>query len=496
MHLKDNRAEKTNPLKPGTNASTASQTHPLNKVQPSLGAILLLVFLVAFLFRLAYTHYAGLPFADPWRHMALIRNLRDGAGFTLFADQPYIWYSPVWYYLVALITEPAGIKWVSATIGSFTVPLFSLYLFRYCGGSTRAALVGGLLMAGFGPFVAFTCQLGAEAFSMFLFVCALLAGTYSKKTSYGFISGILFGLSVAARLQISLSIFLFFSVIKRAKSRVIFLIGTSIPLFLHWLRNYQVIQNHEFIFTWDGMATHNSGYGFFSTLAVQIHPSIAKATRELYENILPLPQWLYYGESFRWEIVLFFLVTLACVLLAKRVFLVMSAFVTVAYFLFFESTLSAHFFRIWLGLFPLLFIGVAAVASKINKLSYRLSWGLAVSFAIGLLVCGVTELKSKKMISIEAATPPAKLLEYDHYMVNSGFYHPESLIYRYPSKRFVGMPLSPERFKAFRKEYPGYRILLWRESFNVQSKLFKHLKDSGQYNLLAKEPNRFGLFTW
>ena len=34
--------------------------------------------------RAAFTAAQGLPSADPWRHLLLLQNLREGRGFTLF----------------------------------------------------------------------------------------------------------------------------------------------------------------------------------------------------------------------------------------------------------------------------------------------------------------------------------------------------------------------------------------------------------------------------
>lgn len=453
---------------------------------------ILFVFLTALILRLYYVNLAGLPFADPWRHMALIRNIRNGAGFTLFADQPYIWYNPVWYYLVSFIAEPENAKWISAVIGSISVPLFLIFLYRYCSKNLMSALVGGILIAAFGPLIVFTCQLGAESFAIFLFICALLVGTFSSKYFYGFLSGIFYGLSIIARLQLCLSFFLFFSVIQKQKSRLFFTIGISIPILLQWLRNYAVIQNYKYIFTWDGMATESSEYNFFSILAPQIHPTISKATHMIYEKILPLPQWLYENGRMRWEIILFFLISLLLVMAAKRLYLTLSVLVTVCYLLIFDKTLSAFFFRNWVGLFPLLFIGAAVFVSKPFFLNFRHKWVYSTMLTILLLACGYIDFRPNTMFPVELATPFPNQLKYDYYMVNSGFYHPASLIYKFPSKHFIGMPLSSNQFDEFFKEYPKYDRVLWRESFNIQKEIFSYIKNFKNYIPESRQANLYG----
>ena len=53
--------------------------------------------LAAVALRVAYLLALEFPTFDPWRHLQLVQNLRDGVGFTLFDGQPYIWYQPPWY---------------------------------------------------------------------------------------------------------------------------------------------------------------------------------------------------------------------------------------------------------------------------------------------------------------------------------------------------------------------------------------------------------------
>src|SRR5262249_30266012 len=149
--------------------------------------------------RILFTALTELPSADPWRHLALVRNIRAGAGFTLYAEQPYIWYSPVWYFLAAIV-PPESIGWVAAGFSTAAAPLFAGYLWRSEGKDLKAALAGGLLFALFGPLVRFTCQFGAEAFAIFLLCASLLLSTVAGSGRRDLIgagtSGLMFGLAV------------------------------------------------------------------------------------------------------------------------------------------------------------------------------------------------------------------------------------------------------------------------------------------------------------
>jgi hypothetical protein len=112
--------------------------------------------------------------------------------------------------------------------------------------------------------------------------------------------------------------------------------------------------------------------------------------------------------------------------------------------------------------------------------------------AIVVLACGGVDLIPKRAEPLEMVTPPAELVKENNYMVNSGFFQPESLIYRYPSKRFIGMPLAPEMFDDFSAAYPSYRLMIWRKSFNVQKRLLQHLIDSNRLTPIALEKNPYG----
>ena len=67
--------------------------------------------------RIVYVANLEVSSYDPWRHLALIRNLREGAGFTLYDGQPYIFYHSLWYRLVAVFPDSLRGEWVAAAGG-------------------------------------------------------------------------------------------------------------------------------------------------------------------------------------------------------------------------------------------------------------------------------------------------------------------------------------------------------------------------------------------
>jgi hypothetical protein len=446
---------------------------------------------VAAVVRVLFVHAMELPHSDPWRHLILLRNVHEGLGFTLFAGQPYIWYSPVWYHLAAALAAPEQVKWLAAAFSTLAVPLFALYLFRLGDDDWVAAGSGGILMAAFGPMVTFTSQLGAEAFAIFLLVLALLLAAAGRGIVSGLASGLCFGLSLAARLQFVFDVLLFVPLFASRRRGGSFLVGAALPLALHWARNFGVLRSHPWVFTWDGMATRSSEYGPISTLAVQLHPAVAEATRRLYERILELPEWLYFGGRIRWEMLLFMGVALACVLASRRIWLILTALVTIFFFFFFDDTLSSRFFRIWLGLLPVLFSGVAHVASRLAGRAPSARWAVVGAGVVAITLTGLPDLRPRPAIPIEAATPPQTLLTETHYLVASGYYHPESLLFRYPGRAFIGMPLDPDQFEDFRRHFPEYRAVIWH-GFHVQTELLARLTRSEGYETTRTGRNTRG----
>lgn len=445
------------------------------------------------LLRVQYLLRLEVPPYDPWRHLALIRNLRQGLGFTLFDGQPYIWYQPPWYYLCAALPPSWGPQWVAGFFSLACIPL--LYGAVRLGEPARprlAAVCGALLVAACGPFIAFTCHYGPEAFAVALLLVALvLSGTTRAELAGGTLAGLLCGLALAARVNLLFDLLLLGPGLRKPRRLAAFLVGLAAPLAWTWWRNHAVIARYPWIFTWDGLATPRSEFGFLSTLVIQLHPAVQEGLRRLHVQIVPLPEWFRDPSGTRWDSMLFLACGVVALLASRRLGSLVAGGAALIYFLAFDATLSAHFFRIYLVVFPPFFLAAGALAGDWVVTRRPLRGVAAVVLVGGMLAGGARELSPPPTIPLELVTPPAELLADGAYLVNSGFYHPESLIYRFPDKRFVGMPLDAHAFDEFRRSFPAYREVLWHD-FSVQPELETLLRASGRYHEGGAAVNEFG----
>ena len=192
-----------------------------------------------------------------------------------------------------------------------------------------------------------------------------------------------------------------------------------------------------------------------------MHPAIAKALRALHEQIIPRPEWIHGSDGIAWGLLLFVACGLAGLVASRRWPLILAGGSAFFYFLVMDRTLSSNFFRIYLVVFPVLFFGIAATAESLwNGRSRR--W-LAILLLASTLLGGAPLLRPAPMVPLEAVTPPSGFLDGDRYLVDSAFFHPESLIYRHPDKSFIGLPIDSDQLDAFLAAYPAYGEVLWHD---------------------------------
>ncbi len=446
---------------------------------------LLFIFLLAVICRVIFVTWTDLPRADPWRHIQLVDNIRSGAGFTLYENQPYIWYSPVWHYLAATVAPSNFLQWIAAAFSLLSCLFFTLFLY-WRGADTDGAFAGGFLMACFGPAVAFSCQYGSEGFALALLTGSLLLTLRGRGAFTAIVSGLLFGLCLSTRLHFVFTAFLFFPLFRNLHRGIAFCAAATVPLLLHWWRNYEVIANSSFIFTWDGLATRGDSYSFLSKLVPQLNADVVDAASSLFIEIFHSgPQWLYDGR-YRWEIIIFGLVSMLCLIGCRKISVILSGFSAIIYFLFIDDALSSHFFRIWFIVFPPIFIAVADVTTLYLKARPQRRW-VAVIAVILIGLTGIIDLRPREPVSTKAVTLPSGALTETHYLVNSGFYHPQAFMRRFPDKHFIGMPLHAADFEDFKKAFPKYRTQLWHKRFNVQDDLLAYLLASNRYSVTNME---------
>ena len=442
---------------------------------------------VALAARAAFVAASGVPRFDPWRHLALLRALREGSGFTLFDGQPYLWYGPAWYLFCALFPPWIGPQWVAALCSTLGVLAVYLLLRGDDAGETRtAALVGGGLAALGGPWIAYTCHYGPEALALALALISLLALRSARRSVPALIAGVAWGAAVVLRTNVAFMFPLFLPVLRTRSRAAAFVGGGALPLLAAWWRNRSIIREYEFVFTWDGLAAPSDGFNVLSTLIVQLHPDVGAALRRLHEQIIPVPEWIRGPDGIAWHLMLYMACGVAAVSWTRRWPLWLATAGTLGYFLLLDGSMSSNFFRIYLPLFPLFCLALGELAGRAGR-----SATVGRALALALLLAGLPLLRPANAIPLEVVTPPAELLTEDAYMVNSSFYHPESLIWRYPDKRFIGMPLDPEEFERFRALHPDYRTILWHD-ISVQDALASYLENSLRYEVVGSGTNAAG----
>ncbi len=236
-----------------------------------------------------------------------------------------------------------------------------------------------------------------------------------------------------------------------------------------------------------------SDYGIVSTVFPQMDHSVQEALRQLHSVIMRSPEWLSQGGIIRWDTILFMAFGVLAVLLSRRFAWIAAAVLGMAYIVFLDSSHSTYFFRYSLGLFPIFFLSFGALADRVRAAkSPRFRWYYAGFVAFALL-SGARLYAPPPMPDLGRMVPPAEVLTESSYMVNSGYYHPECLMARYPDKRFIGLPARPEEFDAFVRAYPGYPAIVWHEEFSVQDALLRALVDSGRWRVTARWTSEYGV---
>jgi len=437
--------------------------------------------------RLVYLGLLDVPPYDPWRHLALVRSLRSGLGFTLFDGQPYLWYSPVWYVVCAVLPSWARMEWIAGAFSVLSVP--ALYVVgRRMAGRVPAAVAAGLL-AVCGPAVAFTCHYGPEALALFLTLTGVAAAAVGRGSVAALAGGLAVGVAIVLRTNFALDACLALPWIRGPRRAVAFLAGMAAPLAATFWRNQRILDTHPWVFTWDGLATKSAGFDALSTLVVQMHPSVQGGLRRLHDLVVPYPEWLVHSGAANWPAIGFLGVGLVCVLLARRPALACAALVPVAYFLWLDRSLSANFFRIYLPVLPPLFLAVGIVAARLASRGRRL-WLAGVVISIPVLG-GAPLLVPQAIGALEDLTPPPEILSERAYLVPSGRFHPESLVWRFPERRFVGLPLDPADLAEFLAAYPEYRSVLLHD-LTIQPEVERVLLADPAWRLVRAAPNRAG----
>jgi hypothetical protein len=428
--------------------------------------------------RLTYLTFLDVAPYDPWRHLQLLDNLRAGLGFTLFDGQPYLWYSPVWHVFLAALPEVFRPDWAATLLSALAVPLF--YGFLRSAESRNVALTGALVFALCGPVVRFTCHYGPEAFALSLTLAALWLFRSRLAVVWAACAGLLYGTALIARMNFLFVAPMFAPGLRTPARGLAFGAGAFVPLALTWWRNHTIISAHDWVFTWDGLATRSVDFTPLSTLIVQLHPAVNEGLRRLHEIIVPVPEW-----TRSWWLIVFVVLGGLAGLLARRLWIGVTIVGTLFYFLVLDNGMSSNYFRIYLVLFPAFAYCVALAGERMAR-----SRAAGPLLAVAFVLAGAPMFRPPQMVPLRMTAPPAGLLEDELYLVNSGFYHPESLMRLYPDSRFIGLPIDAGQLEEFLSDYPQARKVLWH-SFSVQDDVREALLARPGTNLVRTGLNDF-----
>lgn len=449
------------------------------------------LFALALAVRFVFLAQLEIPPFDPWRHLALVRNLRDGTGFTLFDGQPYLWYGPTWYYLCSALPAWFRIEWFAGLISALCAPAAYLFVRRETPQASRVApIVAGVLLGAAGPVVAYTCHYGPEAPALFLTLLALVVCAWVPNAVGSLLGGLAFGMALMLRLNFIFDAFLFLPLMRRPSRAVAFGSGAALPLMLTWWRNHSIIEGHPWVFTWDGLATRSTDFNVLSTLVPQMHPAISEALRRVHEQIVPDAQWIRGPDGVAWGLLLFVACGLGGLLASRRWPLILAGGSAFFYFLVLDRSLSSHFFRIYLVVFPVFFFGIALTAQRLWERRSR-RW-IALALVVAPLLGGASMLRPAPMVPLEAVTPPPGFLDGDRYLVDSAFFHPASLIYRHPEKSFIGLPFYEDQLDAFLEAYPAYERVLWHDR-SIQTEVDQELTRRADLRRIREATNEHGV---
>ena len=471
-----------------------------------------LIALAGFIARAVYTIGTDAGPYDPWRHLLLFRNLREGLGFTLFDGQPYLWYPPVWHAFAHALSSVMSPLWLACFLSAACVP--AVYVWVHAEArharipATLAAALAAAALATYGPAVRFTCHIGPEAFglAMFLLGLACARGFNGPRGAVASwipiaLAGPFVALGLVARLNFVLLAPLFLPLLRQPRRAGWVLGSTAVALALTWWRNASILAEHAWVFTWDGLASDASTFDALSTLVIQRHPDVAGGLARLHETIIPTAEWI---EVPRLGVAL--AIGLLGVLLSRHVALILGVGLATFYFVVLDGTGTAQFFRIWLALFPAMFAGVGLAVARYTPRGRTGPSRIGVIAGATLVAVftllgapewrptqgAVPNLREDRSISLQAATPPQGLLQEPAYFVNSGLFHPESIAWAYPRLEILGLPLEPASIERYFAAYPDVRHVLWHD-FSVQGPVLDDLLRSGRCQPIREGRNAAGL---
>jgi len=293
-------------------------------------ALLTGVFMLALVLRLIYLKQIT---ATPIFHGLVVDAEKfDGLALTIlggdFTHKEFIYLNPLYPFFLSIIYFIAGHSQFSVLCTQAVMDSLSCILLYYCASTLfnkAVGIIAAITYACYGLAIFYTGTILAPTLVIFLslaFIASLLPGEKRKPSTF-FISGILFGLVVAARPNVILFLFFlplwFFTALKNKLgiSRSIrllslFLVGFLAVMSLITLRNYSIEKSVSPFSVQGGInfyignnpeatGTFMSPHGLSSSPIKQVKTSIRYAEKQSGETLTPSQAsryWLSQGLTF------------------------------------------------------------------------------------------------------------------------------------------------------------------------------------------------------
>jgi tetratricopeptide (TPR) repeat protein len=292
--------------------------------------LLIAIFICALVLRLLYLKQMT---ATPLFHGLVVDAEKfDGLALKIlggdFTHKEFIYLNPLYPFFLALIYFIGGHSQFSVLCTQAVIDSLSCILIYYCAATLfnkAVGLIAAITYACYGLAIFYTGTLLAPTLVIFLslaFIASLLPGEKRKPSAF-FISGILFGLVVAARPNVILFLFFlplwFFTALKSAlgmssaiRRLSLFLVGFLAVMSLITMRNYSIEKSFSPFSVQGGInfyignnpeatGTFMSPHGLSSSPIEQVKTSIRYAEKELGKTLTPFQAsryWLSRGLTF------------------------------------------------------------------------------------------------------------------------------------------------------------------------------------------------------
>jgi hypothetical protein len=474
---------------------TASNGQPTAAAARSRTLLLAGVAAGGILVRLAHVRLLPIVPFDPWRHLALVRNLADGRGFVLFDDQLYTFYSPFWYVLAALVWPHVNPASAAAVFGGLsTMPAWIVGNFY---GGRRGAWMSALGAAFLGQLIYFSTTYGGEALSVTLLWTAwALCCTGISSRARALAAGLILGVALLLRPQLLIAILPLVVLVRRHRAAA--LLAAALPAAGQALANFANLARFPFIYGWDGLAVPRASVTLPGWVLGSLDWRVLGQAAAYYGALVKPAGWkalLTTSEMLNQPGLIAFILagTVAC-LLSKRPALLITGLVGLSLPL---MTRNWWFGRHWITLMPVYLAALASLGALDSASGpgprRKIARVAAMGTLLALLAMGLPMIGEATPMSLASVIPPTGMLPAAGSLaVQGGDYHPESIVWAYPALRVIGLPSDPSNLRPMLRSEATDLVLL-HEPYGICPRTAREVATSRDFRLLAIGRNPFGV---